>query len=204
MARERPRWSGVGAHPAHAAARDQSLRGLRALEKWKGGNVGSRCRQHPCGRGPEPVALPGEQGGSTPAPQRGNAGSRRGTEPSEAIEADALRYTLAAPRRGDAQVSISIELESAGCAAGAHQEPSAGLHAVLAEGKPDALEGNVYRFPTAWTSGWSVESTDNASLWPKNCGSPVSGSRSCPACPRLRAECRGSPEEHVRILVPAS
>ncbi len=81
-----PPGAGVGAHPAHAAARRSiTPRSYGApREAGSGGNVGSPpAVNNRCGRRPRASGRlsRGAGGFHTRHPQRGNAGSRRGTEP---------------------------------------------------------------------------------------------------------------------------
>ncbi len=81
-----------------------------------------------------------------------------------------------------------------------------GLHAVVAEGKPDALEGNtlVIRFPHGMDfQAGQLESTDNALLMAEELQA-LTGQR-LQVVPRVSAATEpespeAAPEEHVRIL----
>lgn len=192
---------------------DQSFRGLAArLEKLEAG--GTRDHRLP----PSTTAFDARETASTPpgeplgptstAPSVGTQEADAGLSPSGAIEAAAAAPPPTPTEAETQQVSLSIDhLKRAwGVLLERIKSRRPGLHAVVAEGKPDALEGStlVIRFPHGMDfQAGQLESADNALLMAQELQA-LTGQR-LQVVPRVSAATEqesgeGAPEEHVRIL----
>lgn len=194
---------------------DRSLRGLAArLERLEAGETREQRRQ----RASEPRDDQGEAPGLAEARPRATSASQSGGRPAaeaepgipEVLKADTIATTPLpeSPAAGAPQVPLSIDhLKRAwGVLLERIKGRRPGLHAVVAEGKPDTLEGStlVIRFPHGMDfQAGQLESPDNALLMAEELQA-LTGRR-LQVVPRVGAPTEqepqeGAPEEHVRIL----
>ncbi|NLT34308.1 MAG: DNA polymerase III subunit gamma/tau [Gaiellales bacterium] len=188
---------------------DQSLRGIAArLEKLEAG--GGWDHRPPGTTGPPVAASPGERTGAASAPP--GEGSQPTTErlsSSETVKAaDPTPLPPTSPEVEGQQVPLTIDhiKRAWGVLLERIKGRRPGLHAVVAEGKPDALEEGtlVIRFPHGMDfQAGQLESPENALLMAEELQA-LTGRR-LHVVPRVSSAGERQPQEeaaqeHVRIL----